>query len=169
MSDLLGTDWGPNTPLNGVSLPRFVTMVRFYMRDFGELNRLIKGEEHSDRMIAWAVMDTIADFNGTPPITRYSLANFPAEATHLLRKGTVATLLESVGLLQTRNHLSFSDGGIQSAFADKTPLIQSWIQLLKNDYESKKQSLKIAMNIENAWGDGVWSEYAWTNGFYGGW
>ncbi len=69
----------------------------------------------------------------------------------------------------TRNHLTFSDGGIQVGVSDKTPLIQSWLQLIGNRYEEKKQKLKIALNIELGWGDGFHSEYLWTNGFYGGW
>lgn len=152
---------------NNVAIAQFVGLVRAYMRDYPELNRLIKGEEHSDRLIAWAVIDAIDDFNSTPPMTNYQLSNIPSKS--LLLRGTVISLLESIGLLMSRNHLTFSDGGIQVGASDKTPLIQSWIQLLGNKYEDKKQKLKIALNIEGGWGGGVHSEYLWTNGFYGGW
>lgn len=160
-------DFGPSIPSTNLPLTQFVNMIRMYLRDYAELNRLIKGEEHSDRMIAWAVMDAVDDFNKTPPLTSYTLQNFPSSS--ILRLGTVVNLLESLGLLQTRNHLTFSDGGIQVGVSDKTPLLQAWIQLLQNKYEEKKQRLKIALNIEGAWGGGVHSEYLWTNGFYGGW
>jgi hypothetical protein len=43
--------------------------------------------------------------------------------------------------------------------SDKTPLIQSWIQLFTNKYEQKKDRLKVALNIEGGWGGGVHSEY----------
>jgi len=155
------------TPSNDISLQRFVGVVRQFMRDYPELNRLIKGEEHSDRLIAWAVIDALEDFNTTPPMTGYGLSSFPSK--HLLLRGTVISLLESVGLLMTRNHLTFSDGGIQVGISDKTPLIQSWIQLFTNKYEQKKMQLKIALNIEGGWGGGLHSEYLWTSGFYGGW
>jgi hypothetical protein len=154
-------------PSNNIALEQFVGLVRAYMRDYPELNRLIQGEEHSDRLIAWAVVDCIDDFNSSPPMSGYQLTNFPSKS--LLLRGTVISLLESVGLLMTRNHLTFSDGGIQVGISDKTPLIQSWIQLLTNKYEDKKQKLKIALNIENGWGGGVHSEYLWVSGFYGGW
>jgi hypothetical protein len=68
----------------------------------------------------------------------------------------------------TRNHITFSDGGVQVGISDKTPLIQSWIQLFTNKYETKKDRLKVALNIEGGWGGGVHSEYLWTSGFYGG-
>lgn len=154
------------TPTNDIALQQFVGLIRSYMRDHAELNRLFQGEEHSDRLIAFAVIDAMEDFNTTPPMTNYRLNNFPSKS--LLRMGTIINLLESVGLLMTRNHISFSDGGVQVGVSDKTPLIQSWIQLLTNKYETKKDRLKVALNIEGGWGGGVHSEYLWTSGFYGG-
>jgi hypothetical protein len=163
-----GGGLGPHLPEQNIPLQQFITLVRAYLRDYAELNRLIAGQEHSDRMIAWAILDAIDDWNSTPPlIPAVSLQNFPSKS--LLLRGTVISLLESIGLLMSRNHLTFSDGGIQVGVSDKTPLIQSWIQLFGNRYEEKKQKLKIALNIEGGWGEGVHSEYLWTNGFYGGW
>lgn len=154
------------TPSANISLQQFVGLIRAFMRDHSELNRLFQGEEHSDRLIAFAVIDALEDFNTTPPMTNYQLSNFPSKS--LLRYGTLINLLESIGLLMTRNHITFSDGGVQVGISDKTPLIQSWIQLFTNKYETKKDRLKVALNIEGGWGGGVHSEYLWTSGFYGG-
>lgn len=161
------SEWGPSLTDSTQALSQFVQIVRQFLRDYAELNRLIKGEEHSNRLIAWAVLDALNDFNTSPPFTTFTLENFPTP--HLLVRGTVITLLESVGMLQTRNHLTFSDGGIQVGISDKTSLIQSWLQMFSAKYEQKKQQFKIAYNIETGWGGGVSSEYLWTNGFYGGW
>ncbi len=151
---------------NNIALEQFIGLVRAFMRDYPELNRLIKGEEHSDRLIAWAAIDCLDDFNSTPPMTAYQFTNFPSKS--LLRQGTVINLLESVGLLMTRNHLTFSDGGVQTGgLSDKTPLIQSWIQLFTNKYEQKKDRIKVALNIEGGWGGGVSSEYSMINNYYG--
>jgi hypothetical protein len=158
---------GPTVPSNDLALAQFIDTVRAFMRDYPELNRLIQGEEHSNRLIAWAIADAIDDFNTTPPMMSFGLTNFPSK--HLLLRGTVINLLQSIGLLMTRNQLTFSDGGIQVGISDKTPLIQSWIQMFTNSYEEKKKNLKVAINIENGWGSGLHSEYLWTNGFYGGW
>lgn len=155
------------SPSNNIALQQFVGVIRDFMRDHSELNRLIKGEEHSDRLIVWAILDALEDFNTTPPMTAFQLSNFPSKS--LLRMGAVINLLESVGLLMTRNHLNFSDGGVTTGgLSDKTPLIQSWIQLFTNKYEQKKDRLKIALNIEGGWGGGLHSEYLFTSGFYGG-
>ena len=156
-----------DVPQAQLELNAIVDQVRLFTRDYPELNRLIAGVESSNRQIVWAIMDTIDDFNTTPPFTSLSMASFPSRS--LFIRGVVCSLLESIGLLQTRNQLTFSDGGIQVGISDKTPFIQSWLQLFRNSYEEKKMKIKVAMNIENAWGGGINSEYRFVNNFYGEW
>jgi hypothetical protein len=155
------------TPQADIKLQEFVNQVRLFMRDYRELNRLIDGVEHSNRQIVWAIMDCLDDFNTTPPFTQFTLFTFPSRS--LLLRGVACSLLESLGILQTRNHLNFSDGGLQVGINDKTQYIQSWLQLMKNQYEEKKLRIKVAYNIETAWGGGVFSEYRFINNFYGEW
>ena len=148
----------------------FVYMVREYMRDYAELNRLVKGEESTDRQIAWAVLDAMADFNGTPPTTNYTLGVLLQRHQHaLLRRMVVIALMESVGMLQTRNHLNYSDGGINVGVNDKTPLIMQWLNYYKSTTEQMKQRVKVAFNIESILGTGntgVHSELWATNATY---
>lgn len=167
---MLGGDGllGGFTPSRKLAYEQMAQVVRTFMRDFPEVNRLIRGVENSNRLIFWAIDDALEDWNTTPPlIGAVSIETIPSK--RLLVRGSVINLLESVGLLQTRNHITFSDGGLQVGVSDRTPLIQSWLQYFKNDYEQKKLRLKVSINIENAWGGGVNSEYLWVNGFYGGW
>ena len=133
----------------------FVQQVRFFTRDFPELNRLVSGVESSDRQIAWAVLDAISDFNGTPHLTSLSLEDFLARGQqHLLTRMTVISLIESVGLLQTRNHINYSNGGVNVGVNDKTPMLMNWLQLFKSSTEQKKQRFKVAINIEGILGPG---------------
>ena len=54
-----------------------IGLVRAKLRDYPELNRLIEGRETSDREIAFAIMETIDDFNTTPPlIQNFNLESF---------------------------------------------------------------------------------------------
>lgn len=148
----------------------FVQTVRLFMRDHPQLNRLVKGEESSDRMIAWAIYDFLSDFAGTPPPLGYfSLEDlFMQHQQAFALRGTVCALLESVGILQTRNHLNFSDGGMSVAVSDKAPLLLQWISTFRNKYEQDKLRIKVSLNIEYAMtGGGVHSEYFFTNGWYG--
>ncbi len=158
---------GSALPSANLVLDSLVQYVRSFTRDYPELNRLISGEESSNRQIVWAILDTLDDFNTTPPFTHFSLGNFPSRS--LFVRGTVISLLQSIGLLQTRNQLSFTDGGIQVGINDKTPFIQSWLTMFMNSYESKKERIKVAYNIETAWEGGVNSEYRFVNNFYGEW
>lgn len=148
----------------------FVQMVRAYTRDFPELNRLIAGEESSDRQIAWSVLDAIADFNGTPHFTQFSLEDLLQKNLHyLLLRMTVISLIEQVGLLQTRNHINYSTGGINVGVNDKTPLLMGWLQYFKSFTDQRKQHVKVAINIEGILGpsnSGVFSEYWAVNATY---
>lgn len=156
-----------NVPSAHIKIKAFVNMVRLFLRDYAELNRLVSGVEHSDRQIVWAILDTLDDYNTTPPFTSNSITDFPSQ--HVLLRGVAASLLESLGVLQTRNHLQFSDGGLTVGVNDKTEYLQRWVQLFRSQYEEKKMKIKIASNIERAWGGGLQSEYRFVNNFYGEW
>lgn len=148
----------------------FVQMVRLYTRDFPELNRLVAGEESSDRQIAWAVLDAMSDFNGTPHLTSLAIEDLLQRSQHalLLRMTTIA-LIESVGLLQTRNHINYSNGGINVGVNDKTPMLMNWLQYFKATTEQMKQRVKVALNIEGILGpsnSGVHSELWAVNATY---
>lgn len=148
----------------------FVQMVRLYLRDFPELNRLVVGEESSDRQIAWAVMDALADFNGTPQFTNASLDELLGMNQHaLLLRMTTISVIESVALLQTRNHINYSNGGITVGVNDKTPMLMNWLQYFKASTDQLKQRVKVAMNISSILGagnSGVHSELWWVNATY---
>lgn len=149
---------------------RFVYDVRFFTRDFPELNRLLRGEESSDRQILWAALDAVSDFNGTPHLTNYSLEDLLSFHQHaLLRRMTVISLIESVGMLQTRNHLNYSGGHLSVGVSDKTPLLLNWLQLFRSYTDQMKQRVKIALNIGDILGShhvGVMSEYFAINSSY---
>jgi hypothetical protein len=148
----------------------FVQMVRLYHRDLPELNRIVSGEESSDRQIAWAVVDALSDFNGTPHFTSLSLEDLLGRNQHslLLRMTTIA-LVESVGLLQTRNHINYSNGGINVGVNDKTPMLMNWLQYFRAFTDQMKQRVKVALNIEGILGpshSGVHSELWAVNATY---
>lgn len=142
-----------------------VAYIRLFLRDFPELNRLTAGYENSPRMIAWAIVDALDDWNSTPPfLGNISIEAFPSRS--LLARGAVISLLESVGMLQTRNYLTFSDGGITVTVA-KPQLILQWLSMFKASYEDKKRRFKASQNIELAMdGAGTFSEYFIINGIY---
>jgi hypothetical protein len=170
MTTLQGMD-NPSIPGATQAFNVFVTQTRLFMRDFPELNRLVAGEESSDRMVAFAATEAMSDFNSEPPqLGFYTFDMFVSKGwIHPLRIGTINELLHMVGLLQTRNHLPFSDGGLNVAVSDKTPLLQSWIQLFGAKWENWKQKTKVAQNISGilTGAGGVSSELFAVNGYFG--
>jgi hypothetical protein len=144
-------------------LESHIQSVRLFMRDFAELNLLIRGEESSDRMIAWATMDMLSDFNGTPPFSTYSLDDLFTRNLHSLAiRGTVISLLQSLMLIYARNYLPFSDGGLSVSINDKAPILQSMIGLMQSAVEQQKRMVKTAINVEgllDVQPSGVHSDY----------
>jgi hypothetical protein len=144
-----------------------IGLVRAKLRDYPELNRLVSGQETSDRQIAMAMVEAIDDYNTSPPLIEgATLESFPSIS--LLVNGTIIYVLQSIGLLQTRNMMNYSDGqGVQTGVNDKTPMLLQWIQLFTQQYEAKKLRLKKAINLNGALnGSGVPSEYSIINGYF---
>lgn len=152
------------------AMQAFVPVIRAFLRDTPALNRLVAGVETGDRFYAWAVLDAMSRFNGTPPFTYYSFEDLLTyQQQHLLLRLSVETVLESVGLLQTRNHINYSNGGINVGVNDKTPLIQSWLQLFSARTEQMITRTKVALNIQGILGTehgGVHSELWAVNSTY---
>lgn len=131
-------------------LDAHIQSVRLFTRDFAELNTLLRGEESSDRMIAWATMDFLSDFNGTPPFTGMTLDDLVAYNLQAFAvRGTVISLLQSLMIFHNRNHLPFSDGGLSVNINDKAPMIQSMLQLLQSAHEQMKRMVKTAINVNS--------------------
>lgn len=153
-------------PPGVLTVEDFVSEVRAYIRDWKELNRIITGEESSDRMIAYAILLALDEYNTTPPLlSPVSIANFPSRV--ILLQLTLIHLLTSVGILKSRNRLSYSDGGWSVDTESQADEYPKWIQLLRSQVDARLVAVKISRNIEAAWGLGVPSEYAWLHGWYG--
>lgn len=146
-----------------------VESVRFFLRDYPQLNRLTKGFDHSPRHIAYAILDTLSDWSSTPPFVGANL-NFIISRgfQYIFVRGVVASLLESLMYLHLRNYLSYSDGGI-NVQTENPQMLQATLQMLKNETEQKKQKVLIAVNMEMSLGGGpgVHSEYLLVNSFWG--
>jgi hypothetical protein len=139
----------------------FLAKCRAYIRDIPAMNALLDGVETTDTLIEFCLDLTLDDFNTSPPlIGQFNLWNHPSQSLVLI--GTMLWILKSAGIQQSRNQLDYASGGITVASSNKTPLYQSWINILMQEYEAKKANLKKAINAEQAYG-GVSSEYSQVN------
>ena len=151
-----------------VKLEHLIEYIRAFMRDYPELNRLVAGKEHSDRLIAMAIFDTVDEVRAMPPPIGVDINTIPIS---ILRRGAVIFLLESLGLLMTRNQLNYKTGrGTGIGLQDKTPLLMNWLQMFKGEYKNDAKEWKISRNITEALrGSYLYSEYSVLNGLYGNW
>jgi hypothetical protein len=70
-------------------------------------------------------------------------------------------------MLQTRNQLNYSDGGISVQASDKAPMIMQWIGMFRSTYEQKKKDYKISMNLSMGFdGQSIQSDYYFIGGYY---
>lgn len=153
-----------NTPL----FREIVENVRYFLRDFVDLNRLTKGFDHTNRHIMWSVLDTLSDWASTPPFIGQNLEMIIGRGwQYLFIRGCAISCLESLGFLHLRNYLSYSDGGVNIQ-TENPQMIQAALQMMKSEYEQKKQRALIAANIDMAFsGAGVHSELLFVNSFWG--
>jgi len=134
-------------------------LLRMFLNDTAELNRLIRQEESDTDKLDLAIVMAIDDWNITPPLLgNVDITTYPS--LYLLLYGSSIQTLRSAGILQSRNQLEYSSGGITVRTFDKTQLYQSWIMQFVQDYEIKKNAMKKFLNIEGSWPGGVSSEYS---------
>lgn len=127
------------------------TELRDFIRDKADLNTLIGELETGDTALAAAIDDAIDDWNNTPPlIARHTIDTFPSKS--LLKIGGTVQVLKSVGMQMSRNHLTYSDGGISIEKDEKTQLYQSWLDRFTQEWEKKKADLKTVKNLAACWG-----------------
>ena len=154
------------------STKAFVSMLRMFMRDYAPLNRLIAGEESSDRFLLFAAAMALSTYNGRPPLTNLSMDKiFELNHQDLLLRIALCTVLESVILLQARNHLNYSTGGTSVSVNDKAALLIKILQYYKSTTDQELAQRKIALNILSILGDGpgIHSEYVVVHTSYVFW
>ena len=135
-------------------------LLRLFLNDTPELNRLIRRQESTAEKLDLAILLAIDDYNITmPPLGNSNIGTFPS--IWLLIYGATIQVLRSAGLLQSRNDLAYSSGGVSVRLWDKTQNYQSWIMQFVQEYENKKKNFKISLNVNGALAAGVVSEY-WT-------
>lgn len=129
--------------------------IRMFMRDYPELNVLVKGEESTDKFIAQAILSMLSDFAGTPPPLGWfdlsTLVNNHFMGA-LCREGSISFLLKSLILLMQRNLLPFSDGGISVNLEHKLNTLITLQRQYEHAWETAKVEKKKQMNIASIMG-----------------
>jgi len=131
--------------------------VREFIQDKIDKNHLLDGEEFSPTQISLAMELAMGKFDMIIPIGLTTIYTFPSKS--LLMYGTLGTLYEGAAALLARNHMSYSDGGLQIPVEERMQLYQSLAQMYSTSFDTMSRSFKLQMNIEDGWG-GVQSDYS---------
>ncbi len=140
-------------------------LLRRFVRDYPELNRLLRAQEHSPEDIDLALDLTVAEYNAkNPPLAEVTIDSYPN--LWLLLHGGAVHLIRSAGIMQARNRLPYSSGGISVRMFDKTEIYMQWVREFIADYNHTLVDSKMSANLRQGWG-GVpsiyWSVGWWSN------
>lgn len=146
-----------------------VQLIRGYMRDYGKLNLLLQEEETDDKTILMCLQMAVVELNGTPPPTNFAMRDLVQRGyTYIMIFCAVAYILESLMLLETRNHLNWQEGGQLIGLQDRTPLLSAHAKYYRDLSTFKMKEKKISDSINSAMGEGsvgVHSEYFVIHGY----
>jgi len=116
-------------------------------------------------MVEYCVYLALDEWNTTPPLSSHQVQDFPSR--NILLRLTIVWILQSVGLLKSRNRFTYNDGGFSVRTEEQADDYKAWIQLLRSQVDPAILRLKVTLNIAGGWGAGVGSEYGIINGWYG--
>jgi len=126
-------------------------MLRTYLQDSKLKNVLTGKMENIDEELLFFIRLAIDDYNLTPPpITVVNIETYPSMS--LLIHGAIIQLFLSNGILQTRNQLSYQDGGGALQLYEKGPQYINNATVFAQLYEQKKNQFKTMINIAGGWG-----------------
>jgi len=127
-----------------------VDEVRAYLEDYPEVNLLLDKEEFSNAKIQLCISLGADEYNNMPPKGGYTLENFPSKS--ILLQGTLWQLFQSKAAIAVRNHMSYSDGGIQIPIEEKYEMWASLANTHKASFVESASKLKIHENMQAGWG-----------------
>ena len=136
--------------------------LRLALADYPELNEMVDGEVLGDDHYRLALERAVQDWNITPPmigdVTLDTLEGFKGESLIYMRASV--DLLRTEFVYRLRNAVDISDGGASINNTNKSQLLLSYANSLRDEYEQKKLELKVSLNLSGAWG-GVESAYSY--------
>ena len=126
--------------------------LRIMLQDYPEANKLVGEEIFSPERIEVAVEDALDDWNATPPIiATVTFHNHPMRS--LLARRIFIELLRHQYYRLTSDGVDFNDGGAAITDSSKASLLLNLSNTLNSEYQNQKQSIKVAINIQGAWGN----------------
>jgi hypothetical protein len=125
--------------------------VREFISDYAENNLLLDKQEFTDTFIELSMELAVSEYNSMSPRSYFTEETFPSKS--LLMLGTLWQMYTGKAALMARNHLSYSDGGLQIPIEEKFELYRNLADSYANQFQTTAARLKASMNMENGWGE----------------
>lgn len=142
----------------------FVTELRETLQDMPDLNHILlereDGTEYTDPELQRHVKRALADINMKPPVTNYSLENFPVTHWKLIIDGAIIDALRMKGILKVRNDMPYQDqGGVNVNLEGKGERYHQYAMGLWQTHQEQVATFKNAMSLNDGWG-GISSDFS---------
>lgn len=125
-----------------------IQIVRFWMRDYKEKNKLLRDQEFTDEQIALAIVHGIDSMNNVPPLDEPLAIKGQALSLDLFLGFTQIALLENTINERMRNFLNYAEGGVSI----DTSKYKEYLQLLgiqRQYYVDKAAAMKTYINVND--------------------
>jgi|688.fasta_scaffold597893_2 hypothetical protein len=140
---------------NPIGVPLIlIRQVRAFVQDYAQVNELFDGQESTDELIGRCLVDTIDDWNYTPPLigVNYSLAQLiELPALGAIRKNVVdmaaARLLRILVIKHARQDIPYTAGNVNIQPHSIWRNLEGIIAQMEAKYENFKLRYKSAQNV----------------------
>ena len=137
---------------------RYNEVLREYIQDSPELNKLVDGYENQPADLDRALCKALDNFNTMPPpLGSYSFDSFPSPG--LLLDGAAVEVLKSAIFRKIRNKLMYQDSGFAADEDANHGEYTAYMDYLNREWKERATNLKRSINISSCWG-GSPSEYS---------
>lgn len=138
-----------------------IEKTRSFIMDEEALNFLnLNQKVLTNEKLGEAVDDAVGDWNSTPPFTNKSVDQFSDNQISVLKKKAAIEAVYRILFLHANNRLQYNDQGLNVAEYDNFPQFLQLKQTLEQEYETRKEQMKLAESYGAALGGGVSSEYS---------
>lgn len=128
-----------------------IEKVREFISDYPEENLLLDKQEFTDTFMELSMELAVSEYNSLSPKSGFTEETFPSKS--ILMLGTLWQMYTGKVALMARNHMSYSDGGLQIPIEEKFELYRNLADSYGTQFMTAASRLKGSMNMENGWGE----------------
>lgn len=137
---------------------KMVQQVRLFIQDYVQTNELFDGQEVTDETLARYIVDTLDDWNSTPPMLSYML-DFSMLMTTPKFQGprrwiadmAAGRVLRMLIIKRAKQDIPFTAGNVNVQPNAVWRNLEAIYQTIKAEYDSNKMQFKTAENMSGAY------------------